>query len=516
MFNEQGDLLNQLTHFGMRLNPHIPSLAPTLRGRKIQSLKYQLNTIARAKTLENDTIGTLSDPTKKIVKAILLDLVVTQCNIYSFTRIGSRPSEFGKDLDSIRISLLHLFHQSLKQDAAEAFTQLQAATRAGIAKQYRLKAVAWGCAEAALLPLNQTMTLRNGLTLTPAIHGKYLSHQLRLFNPKENDDRLNQEQAGALESTLMELEKTGIGVIESGSFGAIILLNNQQASAISMGLKQASYASSCPKTPPSAAQQYVVKRSNIPKRNQDQSYFEKHSTNESKVLTHIPAHNNIVKYYGQLTHNFRYYSVLEYCVRGDLFNHTLRTDNSSSATIKKIVADILAGLLHLHKNNVIHCDIKPENILWGDNNTAKITDFDSAQFTMDTCTTCKGTVHYFTPYNAKKYVAGGESGSTFLHTFASDQWAFLMVVYQLTTKNPWPDTRSKETKEIARRITYDQRPLHNKTTQQTLEKFGLNPHSFTAKVKHITAPQQNGNSEAQNDISTTEALSAVLAPNTMS
>jgi len=42
---------------------------------------------------------------------------------------------------------------------------------------------------------------------------------------------------------------------------------------------------------------------------------------------------------------------------------------------QKIVCDALFGLEHLHLNKVLHCDIKPANILLTDDMTAKLSDF---------------------------------------------------------------------------------------------------------------------------------------------
>ncbi|KAK3259643.1 hypothetical protein CYMTET_31371 [Cymbomonas tetramitiformis] len=37
---------------------------------------------------------------------------------------------------------------------------------------------------------------------------------------------------------------------------------------------------------------------------------------------------------------------------------------------------VLEAVAHLHANSILHCDIKPENILVDDNGRALLTDFD--------------------------------------------------------------------------------------------------------------------------------------------
>ena len=49
----------------------------------------------------------------------------------------------------------------------------------------------------------------------------------------------------------------------------------------------------------------------------------------------------------------------------------------------RIFKDILNGLKYLHINNIIHRDIKPDNILLDENLTAKITDFGISAFYND-------------------------------------------------------------------------------------------------------------------------------------
>ena len=97
-------------------------------------------------------------------------------------------------------------------------------------------------------------------------------------------------------------------------------------------------------------------------------------------------HENIVTCSALMHHQNYRYLVMEYCEGGtlrDLMNHT------KSISIKQcfeLIDDILQGLEHAHAANIIHCDIKPENILlkitakgW----QAKISDFGIARLNQE-------------------------------------------------------------------------------------------------------------------------------------
>ena len=76
--------------------------------------------------------------------------------------------------------------------------------------------------------------------------------------------------------------------------------------------------------------------------------------------------------------------ILEYCAGGTLRSHML---NPLSLTeILTLISDVLYGLAHAHQQGVIHCDIKPENILLsycGSRWQAKISDFGIARLAQE-------------------------------------------------------------------------------------------------------------------------------------
>ena len=78
--------------------------------------------------------------------------------------------------------------------------------------------------------------------------------------------------------------------------------------------------------------------------------------------------------------------VLEYCDRGDLKKYIYKNNNRGfkDAEICDIITQISKGLKYCHdlEPPLVHCDIKPENILYNSiDKKYKIIDFDNAKQT---------------------------------------------------------------------------------------------------------------------------------------
>jgi serine/threonine-protein kinase len=104
----------------------------------------------------------------------------------------------------------------------------------------------------------------------------------------------------------------------------------------------------------------------------------------------------------------RHFIVMEYCSRGDLFGVIRREGALDPGRVAGIGLDILAALAYAHRQNVVHRDVKPANVLISSDGTLKVTDFGIAkaayeQSGNDVTTTGKilGTVTYISPEQAK-------------------------------------------------------------------------------------------------------------------
>ncbi|CAG9333554.1 unnamed protein product [Blepharisma stoltei] len=99
--------------------------------------------------------------------------------------------------------------------------------------------------------------------------------------------------------------------------------------------------------------------------------------NEVNVLKELD-HPNIIKIYDIIVSTRKYFIIMELSTGGDLNDFILKNDQLSEQDISKWMYNILSGISYLHSKNVIHMDIKPDNIMFQDDapdSLLKIIDF---------------------------------------------------------------------------------------------------------------------------------------------
>ncbi|GAA5924987.1 uncharacterized protein JCM15063_005785 [Sporobolomyces koalae] len=99
---------------------------------------------------------------------------------------------------------------------------------------------------------------------------------------------------------------------------------------------------------------------------------------EMKVMEML-RHDNIVQYYGIEVHRDKVYIFEEYCPGGSLANLLEHGRIEDEIIIQIYALQMLSGLIYLHSQNVVHRDIKPDNILLDSNGTIKYVDFGAAK-----------------------------------------------------------------------------------------------------------------------------------------
>ncbi|HIU63866.1 MAG TPA: Stk1 family PASTA domain-containing Ser/Thr kinase [Candidatus Avacidaminococcus intestinavium] len=112
-------------------------------------------------------------------------------------------------------------------------------------------------------------------------------------------------------------------------------------------------------------------------------------------------HPNIVNIYDVGLDGELHYIVMEY-VKGRTLKDLIAEEGPLDPFTAVIIAHgIASALKHAHANGIIHCDIKPHNILLDESNNPKVTDFGIARAistaTITYTSAVVGSVHYLSP-----------------------------------------------------------------------------------------------------------------------
>ncbi|KAG2297138.1 hypothetical protein Bca52824_043807 [Brassica carinata] len=142
----------------------------------------------------------------------------------------------------------------------------------------------------------------------------------------------------------------------------------------------------------------------------------------------------VVKYIGfnKTTENNKlmYNLLMEYIPGGSI--HDLIKNSGGKLPepeIRSYTRQILKGLLYLHDRGIVHCDLKSENVMIGEE-TAKIADLGCGKMAGNGSLEFSGTPAFMSPEVAR----GEEQG------FPADVWALGCVVIEMATgSSPWPE-----------------------------------------------------------------------------
>lgn len=157
-----------------------------------------------------------------------------------------------------------------------------------------------------------------------------------------------------------------------------------------------------------------------------------HEYNVNGFLTH----DNIIRVHGLLLTGSSICILLELLPKGDLFGQVQPGYGLEAKLAIGVVAGLSSALTYLHNPAIgmVHLDIKPENILLGENDEPKLCDFDTAMKIGSTPSTMRGTPEYAAPESmptSPEYWALREStddGGFPIHP-ALDVWALGLVGY---------------------------------------------------------------------------------------
>jgi serine/threonine-protein kinase len=142
------------------------------------------------------------------------------------------------------------------------------------------------------------------------------------------------------------------------------------------------------------------------------------------------SHPNIVSIYDVGCEGETHYIVMEY-VPGETLKECIKREQRLAPAIAiEYAIQIATALKHAHDNQIVHCDIKPHNILIHRDGTAKVTDFGIARAVSSQTTTqvagVLGSVHYLSPEQARGYGVDAQS----------DIYSLGVVLYEILAGAP--------------------------------------------------------------------------------
>ena len=164
--------------------------------------------------------------------------------------------------------------------------------------------------------------------------------------------------------------------------------------------------------------------------------IEKEIEQYNNVINIISKIDNqyIIKYYYSFQENNSFYIVMEFAGDRNLKQFINDYKNNHQLIPEKVITDIIIqlckGLIDIHKNNLIHRDLTPDNIFIDKNNKIKIGNFGITKILIDNNKYTKsiiGKIHYIAP--------GIELGEKYNNKV--DIYSLGCIIYELFTLNEY-------------------------------------------------------------------------------
>ncbi|KAI8954781.1 serine/threonine-protein kinase [Xylaria longipes] len=183
---------------------------------------------------------------------------------------------------------------------------------------------------------------------------------------------------------------------------------------------------------------------------------EMHVRREIEVHSNL-RHPGILGFYGWFHDSRRVFLILEYAAGGELFKILQREGSFSEQRAARYIAQVTASLMYLHSKNVMHRDMKPENILIGLYGELKLADFGySVHAPSNRRDTLCGTLDYLPPEMIRSRQLS--------YTKAVDQWTLGVLTYEfLAGEAPFEDSVAMTQRRI---VNGDMKPLPSRVSSE--------------------------------------------------
>jgi len=250
----------------------------------------------------------------------------------------------------------------------------------------------------------------NGREETPVSPSPVRSSEPAKTKPEKQAETETRAPAGFEKNEKTESKKIGLDdftqlkVIGRGGFGRVLLVKKRDTEKV--------YAMK------------VLKKRLIAQRGEVV-----HTRTEKSVLAKLD-HPFLAKLHWSFQTEENLYFIMDFINGGELFHHLSKEKKFTEDRAKFYAAEIVSGMVYLHKAGVIYRDLKPENLLLSHKGHIVMTDFGLSKEGLHnsdakTATFC-GTPEYLAPEIIK-----GED-----YTKAIDWWSVGTLIYEMLTGLP--------------------------------------------------------------------------------
>lgn len=204
-------------------------------------------------------------------------------------------------------------------------------------------------------------------------------------------------------------------------------------------------------------------------------------------------HPSLVNTLDVVTSNQDVYCIMEY-LKGQNLNNYVALNPMSERIIVNIILRVAWGLDYLHKHSILHCDIKPHNIIWNDiNKEAKLIDFSTMIHISDLSSV--DCIWFSSAYAAPELLCGPQGLNKSILSFSLDIYSLGATFFQMLT-NKYPPIASN-INNLASEIRYN------------LDILGTTPSLTEIILKAMSPNSKNRYSSIKDFISDLERINAL-------
>jgi serine/threonine protein kinase len=212
--------------------------------------------------------------------------------------------------------------------------------------------------------------------------------------------------------------------------------------------------------------------------------FQARFLQEARAAANL-IHPNIVTIYDFGHDEQRYYIVMEYVDGKDLKSVIRESEHMEITRALDLMIQICEGVGYAHRAGLVHCDLKPQNILVSPDGRAKITDFGISL----ALAAINPEEHTDVVWGSPKYFAPEQAAGT-IPSPSSDVYALGIILYEmLTGKLPFEADSAEQLARLHQTMPPPSPRTYNEEISPRLESVLLKVLSKEPAARYRTADQ---------------------------